>query len=83
MVDCSENIKIINKERQIPQGWSWMNMEDLDKRWEVCKKMLTSWSIVALVDGKVEGPGYGLKKTFNPNAIYEIHLGEIFIMKTG
>ena len=58
-----------------------MSSADVKANLKLCKSQLTTWSIVATTDGKVDGPGYGGKVHTGSSGMNEAICGQKFIMK--
>merc|ERR1712187_83630 len=43
----------------IPEGYKAMSQQDVKDYWDVCSNAMGDWDIISLVDGKVDGAGYG------------------------
>ena len=51
--------KWFGKEQDIPNGYKIMSQQDVRDNWSACKGAMAAWDIVSLLDGKVDGLGYG------------------------
>jgi len=45
--------------RDIPEGYRAMSQQDVRNNWDACRNAMGAWDIISLVDGKVDGAGYG------------------------
>lgn len=54
-----------------------MTMQEVRDNLAQVKPMLSDWSIVALEDGKIDGPGYGTKIT--PDRLDHKHIDQGYI----
>ena len=43
----------------IPAGYKAMSQQDVKDYWGVCSNAMGRWDIISLLDGKVDGAGYG------------------------
>ena len=47
------------KGRDIPEGYRAMSQQDVTDNWSACTSAMGAWDIISLLDGKVDGAGYG------------------------
>ncbi len=63
-------------DKEAPEGFRKMNIEEGHEFKEELKKLLQTWSIVAFESGKIDGSGYGYKL----HESYGSECGEMFIV---
>ena len=53
--------KVVKAASKVPAGCKWSTVADVKAQRDAAFKLLKTWSIVMLADGKIDGPGYGSK----------------------
>lgn len=51
--------KHFGKASEVPEGYKIMSQQDVHDNWTTCKNAMGYWDIISLLDGKVDGRGYG------------------------
>ena len=62
-----------------PEGYIVMTMKDVRNNSDLCKSVMSEWEVVALFDGKYDGPGYGSTLT-GGNHLGCGYIGRMLIM---